>query len=92
MTHILVDKEKLPKAIDHFRNYQSAVQGHKLLTVEFVTLNEYLELLQLISQHLKQVGANALLYLAAAVSDFYIPESEMVCNLFLFILKQFSYY
>ena len=44
---------------------------------EFVSVADYLTLLRACSQQLSSVGARALLYLAAAVSDFYIPAREM---------------
>ena len=49
----------------------------KLLVVNFVTLNEYLTLLKLICSTLSRVGRKALIYLAAAVSDFFIPSEDM---------------
>lgn len=45
--------------------------------ISFNTLAEYLWLLQAAAQELNPLGPVALLYLAAAVSDFYIPLSEM---------------
>ena len=51
-----------------------------LLQVDFTTLSDYLHLLQVAAQALASCGKIALLYLAAAVSDFYIPSSHMVRN------------
>lgn len=39
---------------------------------------DYLYLLKATSEALKQFGRDAILYLAAAVSDFYIPSDAMV--------------
>jgi phosphopantothenoylcysteine synthetase/decarboxylase len=51
------------------------VQNRRLLTVPFRTVEEYLERLQFLSKILgKNCGRMACLYLAAAVSDFYIPH------------------
>lgn len=50
----------------------------KLLMVPFVTLGDYLWLLKGISKELNSVGNRAMLYLAAAASDFYIPKQELV--------------
>jgi len=47
------------------------------LELEFTTLFEYLALLRATSLALAPVGDRALLYLAAAVSDFYLPWSAM---------------
>lgn len=48
------------------------------LQLTYVTLGDYLWLLKGISNELNSIGSRALLYLAAAVSDFYIPKTEMV--------------
>jgi len=68
----------LPKALDFYKSYHEAIEQHQLITVDFTSLNEYLALLKLISKNLQKSGARAMLYLAAAVSDFYIPENELV--------------
>nr|SVE74257.1 EOG090X085T [Daphnia barbata] len=54
-------------------------QRHKcnLLMISFNTLADYLWLLQATAQKMQILGPLALLYLAAAVSDFYIPTSQM---------------
>lgn len=47
--------------------------------ITFTTLAEYLYILQeLTCNVLSGQGSRAMLYLAAAVSDFYIPRQEMV--------------
>lgn len=50
-----------------------------LLLLHFYTVSDYLYLLQQLGQLLRIVGPRAILYLAAAVSDFYLPESHLVC-------------
>ncbi|CAG7831706.1 unnamed protein product [Allacma fusca] len=47
------------------------------LEITYVTLGDYLWLLKGISKELNSLSSRALLYLAAAVSDFYIPKKEM---------------
>jgi phosphopantothenate-cysteine ligase len=49
----------------------------KLLLLPFLTLGDYLWHLRGISQELDPLGKRALLYLAAAASDFYIPSESM---------------
>ncbi|CAE8606085.1 unnamed protein product [Polarella glacialis] len=49
----------------------------RLLAVGFTTLFEYLFLLRECCQSLASAGPGALIMLAAAVSDFYVPEKEM---------------
>lgn len=48
-----------------------------LLTVDFTTLSEYMFYLKLCTEAVASAGPSALVLLAAAVSDFYIPEGEM---------------
>lgn len=61
------------------QKYKDVTDQGRLLMVDFSHLTEYLHLLRACSQHLNTMGPQAMLYLAAAVSDFYIPKSEMVC-------------
>jgi phosphopantothenate-cysteine ligase len=49
-----------------------------LLLVEFNTLSDYLFLLRTMAEALGNLGSQIMFYLAAAVSDFYIPEESMV--------------
>lgn len=49
-----------------------------LLTLPFTTINDYLFILRSVSQLMRPLGPNALLYLAAAVSDFFVPPERMV--------------
>lgn len=60
-----------------FEKYQRVKDEGRLLLVEFTTVVDYLHLLRAASQILSQLGKNAFLYLAAAVSDFYIPRDKM---------------
>ncbi|CAL1699666.1 unnamed protein product [Somion occarium] len=46
-------------------------------TLNFVTVNDYLWLLRAVSKELSVLGRNALFYLAAAVSDFFLPRQKM---------------
>lgn len=57
------------------RDRQSALDDGRILTVPFRTVEEYLAKLQLSAQALRDNQALAIFYLAAAVSDFYIPLS-----------------
>ncbi|XP_048727504.1 phosphopantothenate--cysteine ligase-like isoform X2 [Ostrea edulis] len=58
-------------------DYERVQADRSLLNVEFQTLSEYLHLLQVCATCLQSLGRSAMLYLAAAVADFYIPKSEM---------------
>jgi len=49
--------------------------------VTYETLGDYLWLLRGIASELSAIGVYAMFYLAAAVSDFYIPKEEMVSQI-----------
>ena len=67
--------EKMLKVL---RQYNSAKQKNLLLTLPFTTINDYLFVLRAVSQLMRPLGPNGLLYLAAAVSDFFVPPERMV--------------
>ncbi|GFY96489.1 4-phospho-panto-thenoylcysteine synthetase [Actinidia rufa] len=56
----------------------TAVEEGLLLKIPFTTIFEYLQILQLIGMSMKDHGRRAMFYLAAAVSDFYVPWQSMV--------------
>ncbi len=58
--------------------YKAVHHAGTLHTVTFVTVNEYLWLLRAVSQELSRIGRMAMYYLAAAVSDFFLPMQKMV--------------
>lgn len=60
--------------------YKKVHQDGVLHTLTFVTVNDYLWLLRAVSQELSVLGRNALFYLAAAVSDFFLPRQKMVSS------------
>ena len=55
---------------------QSALEEGRILTVPFRTVEDYLAQLQLTSTALRDSQSLAIFYLAAAVSDFYVPLAE----------------
>jgi phosphopantothenate-cysteine ligase len=57
--------------------YNDATTGHRLLMLSFESVQSYLYLLQLTCTALSCAGDRLAVYLAAAVSDFYIPRSAM---------------
>ena len=69
------DHEEKIKAI--WTQYQKVRENDRLLELAFTTLTDYLWYLKTICQAFSTIGPRALLYLAAAVSDFYIPRQEM---------------
>eukprot|EP01097_Dermamoeba_algensis_P003976 TRINITY_DN266_c0_g4_i1.p1 TRINITY_DN266_c0_g4~~TRINITY_DN266_c0_g4_i1.p1 ORF type:complete len:206 (+),score=28.18 TRINITY_DN266_c0_g4_i1:101-718(+) len=58
--------------------YQQVKEQNTLLMVNFTTISEYLYLLKECSQALQPLGKQAVIYCAAAVSDFYLGPSHMV--------------
>ncbi|KAF5112110.1 hypothetical protein DV452_004174 [Geotrichum candidum] len=57
--------------------YQKAQDDNLMLFVPFTTVNQYLFTLRLISLELKPVHSTCLFFLAAAVSDFFLPTSKV---------------
>eukprot|EP00892_Ulva_mutabilis_P007676 jgi/Ulvmu1/5280/UM022_0074.1 len=56
---------------------QDVLKNGRLLTVHFSTVFEYLAYLEAIARKLQEFGRNVMFYLAAAVSDFYVPWPEV---------------
>lgn len=59
------------------RKYNNARESQSLLLIPFTTVNQYLYTLKSISNQLKALDSKALFYLAAAVSDFFLPLSRI---------------
>jgi len=64
--------------------YHATQKAGTLLRIPFVTVNEYLFMLREMSKAMKPLGRNGLYYLAAAVSDFFVPSQKTVSRLPLF--------
>ena len=58
------------------RQYKHVKQQRMLITINFQTVDDYLHKLQLCSEAINICGSLGLVYLAAAVSDFYIPQEK----------------
>lgn len=74
---IAVSPEHTEKLATILLKYKQALSGGKLLQLTFTTVSEYLWLLRSACQALACLKNRAILYLAAAVSDFYIPSNEL---------------
>jgi len=59
------------------KQYEEVKKRNLLLSISFTTLSDYLFLLKGASELLQGHSPGSLMYLAAAVSDFYIPAHEM---------------
>ncbi|KAH8829469.1 DNA/pantothenate metabolism flavoprotein, partial [Flagelloscypha sp. PMI_526] len=74
---ICVAQNKVPTLYPILQTYKRVHEEGTLLRLQFVTLTEYLFLLRAVSQELSIIGSNAMYYLAAAVSDFFVPREKM---------------
>ncbi|GAB2227319.1 hypothetical protein Droror1_Dr00009135 [Drosera rotundifolia] len=59
-------------------DHHGALAARSLLKLPFTTIFEYLQILKLIGISMRSLGPSAMFYLAAAVSDFYVPWDSMV--------------
>jgi phosphopantothenate-cysteine ligase len=60
-----------------WKKHNAARDQNLLLLLPFTTVNQYLFSLKSIAQAMDTLGTKALFYLAAAVSDFFLPVSRM---------------
>lgn len=67
-------REKMLKVL---HKYHSAKERNMLITLPYTTITDYLFMLRSISQLMRPLASSALLYLAAAVSDFFIPPERL---------------
>lgn len=84
----LLDHHTISVPPQHRPAMLSILQAHHLVhqlnllhTISFVTVNEYLYILRAVAKVLGEpslgLGRRAMLYLAAAVSDFFIPQQKL---------------
>ncbi|KAJ2469691.1 Phosphopantothenate--cysteine ligase cab2, partial [Coemansia sp. RSA 2322] len=67
-------EDKMGRDLDAYQKYTAQ---DKLLMVSFTTLSDYLFLLREVSLLVAGLGPQVMFYLAAAVSDFFIPSHSM---------------
>lgn len=60
------------------REYRKVKKDGLLLLLPFVTVNDYLWHLKSLAELMQPLGSDGLFYLAAAVSDFFVPAEKMV--------------
>lgn len=77
-TTIKVHALYAPHMTTVLQKYRLAKTENRLLLIPFVTITEYLWSLRAIANAMKPLGPRALFYLAAAVSDFFVPRDRMV--------------
>ena len=74
---VVVSQEYQSQMMDVLRKYNAARRDNKLLLLPFTSVSEYLWELQDIAQLMRPLGPKALFYLAAAVSDFFLPRDRI---------------
>lgn len=75
--NVVVAEEYQAKMRRVLEQYQHAKKNRLLLLLPYTTVTEYLFELRSLAQLMHPVGARALFYLAAAVSDFFIPRDRL---------------
>ncbi|EGO03721.1 hypothetical protein SERLA73DRAFT_165324 [Serpula lacrymans var. lacrymans S7.3] len=76
-SEINVTPSKRPDLLQVLTAYKAVHAEGTLHTLTFVTVNDYLWLLRAVSQEMSILRRNAMYYLAAAVSDFFLPRQKM---------------
>lgn len=74
---VVVDPQYRDKTARVLRKYNAAKESNCLLMLPFVTITDYLFELRAVAQLMQPLGPKGLLYLAAAVSDFFLPPDRM---------------
>ncbi|KAM3511791.1 hypothetical protein MY11210_004546 [Beauveria gryllotalpidicola] len=74
---VVVRKEDQDRIRGVLREYKRARTRNMLLMLPFVTIGDYLHELRGIARLMRPLGRLGLLYLAAAVSDFFVPPERM---------------
>ncbi|TQV93221.1 DNA/pantothenate metabolism flavoprotein [Cordyceps javanica] len=74
---VVVRKKDQARILGVLREYKKAKASNMLLMLPFVTIGDYLHELRGIARLMRPLGPAGLLYLAAAVSDFFVPPERM---------------
>ncbi|KAK3335718.1 phosphopantothenate-cysteine ligase-like protein [Cercophora scortea] len=74
---VVARDEDAAKMLDVLRKYRDARDQNMLLVLPFVSISDYLHELRSITRLMDPLGPRGLLYLAAAVSDFFVPPERM---------------
>ncbi|KAF0699515.1 Aste57867_9937 [Aphanomyces stellatus] len=72
------DRVSQARCIDALKSYKQAKKTNIMHAIPFVSVNEYFHALKLVATAVQPLNERAVFYLAAAVSDFYIPDKELV--------------
>ena len=74
---VVVSPDYQQKMLGVLRKYNAARRENKLLLLSYTTITEYLWELKEIAMLMRPLGPKALFYLAAAVSDFFLPKDRL---------------
>ncbi|OAX41095.1 DFP-domain-containing protein [Rhizopogon vinicolor AM-OR11-026] len=74
---ITVTLAERARLLSVLRAYKAVHEQETLHMLSFVTVNEYLWLLRAVSREMSVLGRKAMYYLAAAVSDFFLPQQRL---------------
>jgi phosphopantothenate---cysteine ligase (ATP) len=74
---VIVREEYQEKMRQVLQQYQTAKNNRLLLLLPYTTVTEYMFELRGLATLMRPLGSKALFYLAAAVSDFFIPRDRM---------------
>ncbi|KAH9096046.1 hypothetical protein Ae201684P_010249 [Aphanomyces euteiches] len=72
------DRVNHARCVDALKSYKQAKQLFAMHTIPFVSVNDYFYALKYIATAVQPLKERAVFYLAAAVSDFFIPDNELV--------------
>jgi phosphopantothenate---cysteine ligase (ATP) len=75
---VVVDEQHQEAMLHVLRQYAEVKRENRLLILSFVTITEYLWDLREVAKLMRPLGPRAMFYLAAAVSDFFVPQDRMV--------------
>ncbi|WWC90672.1 uncharacterized protein L201_005608 [Kwoniella dendrophila CBS 6074] len=74
---INVSPEYTKTLLPILKQYHETIKLGSLLSIEFQTVNDYLWLLKSVTESMSSLNRYGMFYLAAAVSDFFLPEEKV---------------
>jgi phosphopantothenate---cysteine ligase (ATP) len=74
---VVANEEYREEMLSVLRKYNWAKKNNMLLLLPFTTITDYLWSLRRTAQLMRPLGPKGLFYLAAAVSDFFVPKNRM---------------
>ncbi|RLN52686.1 hypothetical protein BBJ28_00006894 [Nothophytophthora sp. Chile5] len=77
---LLEDSSAEKRVVEAVRKYRGVRESNMLLALPFTSVDEYFFVLQMVATCVSPWKERALFLLAAAVSDFYIPQQELAVH------------